>query len=1522
MALTKVTGDFIKAGSITQGHLHSSHGITTSHITEGDKLFFTNARVDSRIGDLSTSNLSEGTNLYYTDTRARAAISVSGNALSYNSSTGVITSNFEESPTFTGNVTITGNINAAKGIFEAANNQISIVDSDDSQDFRVQVNAGVFSVRDHTNTQTIFKISANSGTDALVLNSSGATFSGRITGQNGITVTGGATGADIYINNTSPTLGFTDSNSFTDANDIYIVRGTGGNKLQFQWYDDSAGTTTETFNIDNSGNANFSGDITVSGGDITLGGTGRIQGIDTVSANTDAANKLYVDNQVAGIVDSAPSTLDTLNELAAALGDDANFSTTVTNSIATKMPLAGGNFTGNVAFTGTSHLELYHYLYTRSTLRVLNAAGNGWHNWATRGGGKYDLNVNNIVAAAVTVTTSNSPGLKISKDRNTDNRFLRFNDTGTNGKDYDIINNGNLAFYNHTDNNYILQITSGGNATFTGTLSASGYNNSNWDTAYGWGDHGAAGYLTSYTETDTLATVTARGASTTSNITTGTITANVSGTGVLNIGNAGTNAVYIQAGSGDELYIGNDGTYRLRFTGSNILMDNGGYLQSNASLRAPIFYSSSDTSYYLYPNNQLSLKVYGEICNSNVYEGNMQPGALNFGRVDTNYRWNGTTWASDVRLGMLLNFSEYYEIGFHDSNDSVNSFVYYNGTDFEMGRDIGWGTQHFTFTESVRAPIFYDSNNTGYYLDPTTTGNSLVAAGKILGSNINTNIKYLGTGVNYDTNRDLKVTDGIALYSAYNGGSNSPHTYDFSAQFVGNSRGFELSAAWHSQTSLKIRSLRDCCQNWSSWYTFALHGLNNSTGVLYAGAYYDASDTAYYVDPSGDSVMNQIHLNDYIRHNGDLDTYMGFNGANSWKLHVGGGDRLIVNVNQISSNLNLIMNNKEINYVHQLHFNDGVRFYDDGNDNYLNFKWNNGNNGGIRFIDGGGVQQGYVYGSGNGEFGILDKDGHWTLITNGSSYTALRSNNNEELVVYNDRVEVVADLRSPIFYDKDSTAHYVHPGNLSNLSGLNVEYGNQDLRYSNTVDMTGSSYNQSTYYPVRIYVSDITRIRIENRLNAGGTHPSWATHGSGFSLLMDWYTNGSGWGTVGITRTLRQWNEAWANVTICGGITQMTNSSAEVVWLRGGGKYLIKTSFNNTVQVSSSSHTGNGQTVTPTTSIVNDVYSSSSGSFSAGNIYGHKFWDAGDANYFLNPADTGVSLKVKGTAEFVTAAGHLRGYIRATDTNDSHFIIATSGGEDIAFKDGGTSGGVNMIIRGDGDVLTTRNHYAQTFYDSNNSTYYTNPASTSNLNAATFAGNIVGQNAYFGQDVGIGFTSGSIGGNLNIRNSAAGQTAAKIELGSSSNGSTIGAFIHTGASYASSGMFLNFQSNHISGDDNVLICYLDGDIVNKNNSYTQYSDEKLKENIVDATDKLEEVKQIKVRNFNFKGEDLKQIGVVAQELESIFPALVKEREVPGHEDPIKTVKYSVLVPILIKAMQEQQTIIDDLKSRLETLENQ
>ena len=66
------------------------------------------------------------------------------------------------------------------------------------------------------------------------------------------------------------------------------------------------------------------------------------------SNDTTPATTAYVTTALANLVDSAPSTLNTLNELAAALGDDANFSTTVTNSIAAKAPLASPTFTSNI----------------------------------------------------------------------------------------------------------------------------------------------------------------------------------------------------------------------------------------------------------------------------------------------------------------------------------------------------------------------------------------------------------------------------------------------------------------------------------------------------------------------------------------------------------------------------------------------------------------------------------------------------------------------------------------------------------------------------------------------------------------------------------------------------------------------------------------------------------------------------------------------------------------------------------------------------------------------------------------------------------------------------------------------------------------------------------------------------------------------------------------------------------------------------------------------------------------------
>ena len=113
-----------------------------------------------------------------------------------------------------------------------------------------------------------------------------------------------------------------------------------------------------------------------------------------------------------------------------------------------------------------------------------------------------------------------------------------------------------------------------------------------------------------------------------------------------------------------------------------------------------------------------------------------------------------------------------------------------------------------------------------------------------------------------------------------------------------------------------------------------------------------------------------------------------------------------------------------------------------------------------------------------------------------------------------------------------------------------------------------------------------------------------------------------------------------------------------------------------------------------------------------------------------------------------------------------------------------------------------------------------------------------------------------------------------------------------------------------------------GNVQNANNSYGAISDAKLKENIVDATPKLEKLNQVRIVNFNIIGDEQKQIGVVAQELEQVFPSMVEEsvdRDAEGNDlgTTTKAVKYSVFVPMLIKAIQEQQTLIIALTARLD-----
>jgi len=83
-------------------------------------------------------------------------------------------------------------------------------------------------------------------------------------------------------------------------------------------------------------------------------------------------------------------------------------------------------------------------------------------------------------------------------------------------------------------------------------------------------------------------------------------------------------------------------------------------------------------------------------------------------------------------------------------------------------------------------------------------------------------------------------------------------------------------------------------------------------------------------------------------------------------------------------------------------------------------------------------------------------------------------------------------------------------------------------------------------------------------------------------------------------------------------------------------------------------------------------------------------------------------------------------------------------------------------------------------------------------------------------------------------------------------------------------------------------------------------------------------------NFSWKYDDTNKenIGLIAQEIEKVFPQVIDKNKLPSKDDEENideteylSVRYTELIPVLVKAIQESVDIINDLKSRIEKLEN-
>jgi len=246
--------------------------------------------------------------------------------------------------------------------------------------------------------------------------------------------------------------------------------------------------------------------------------SGNLNIVNTITDNNQLANGAgyattgYVSTQINNLVAGAPGLLDTLDELAAALGDDPSFATTITTSIATKVPQ-----TRTITINGTSYDLSANRSWTINSMVYPSAGiavstGTAWgtsitdnsSNWNTAFGWG-----NHASAGYLTTSSAASTYVPVSG--------YSFGTTFTLGTMY--VGTGEqftpttlLGVYS---NGYAYKFPVAGVQAWLG-LGSLAYSSATIPTNNNQLTNGA-GYITGYTETDTLASVTARGASTSTN---------------------------------------------------------------------------------------------------------------------------------------------------------------------------------------------------------------------------------------------------------------------------------------------------------------------------------------------------------------------------------------------------------------------------------------------------------------------------------------------------------------------------------------------------------------------------------------------------------------------------------------------------------------------------------------------------------------------------------------------------------------------------------------------------------------------------------------------------------------------------------------------------------------------------------------------------------------------------------------------------------------------------------------------
>lgn len=161
-------------------------------------------------------------------------------------------------------------------------------------------------------------------------------------------------------------------------------------------------------------------------------------------------------------------------------------------------------------------------------------------------------------------------------------------------------------------------------------------------------------------------------------------------------------------------------------------------------------------------------------------------------------------------------------------------------------------------------------------------------------------------------------------------------------------------------------------------------------------------------------------------------------------------------------------------------------------------------------------------------------------------------------------VEINTDNQGDYFYSSDDaflrrSAWYATLSHLSNKQRI--------------LDLT--SLDQNKWYPCIIGAPACggTPLRITLFNGLRGNKPTWGSHQQGFSLLLDYEVTGSGWGTLGAIAKLNWYFGSYGGETAFGGRQQNTMASTEIIYLRGGGIYYYRTTNGQALTVQPNGYT-------------------------------------------------------------------------------------------------------------------------------------------------------------------------------------------------------------------------------------------------------------------------------------------------------------------------------------------------------------